>query len=310
MYRLNATELSVLREVQGGRERLEDIARAIGRSHSTASEAASGLVDKGFLEREKRGMGRRLIFSANPFVSPLRDMLQRRLPLQEWLIDSGLPILSVLSGTGDGLRAADIVLRTGLSPATVRNYLPAAKRRGVVKKTQNGYRLSAGMSVLLDFLDRYAEFVAGRVLRSFSAKAVLRRRAGFEFIFTVPAGEVPKAGFPTGVTAFTRRGVLIRSNLDYYHYTPFRYKEGLEDYILDCAVAEKMSVNNLTYSLIFLKNHRRSVSAERLRAVGRAWGAAELAGDMLRFVDDGASGLPGFPRRDEFEEKYFMYGDR
>jgi len=310
MYRLNATELALLREVQGGRDRLEDIARAIGRSPSTASEVASGLVGKGFLEREKRGMARRLAFSGNAFVSPFRDMLSRRLPLQEWLIDSGLPILSVLSGTGDDLRAADIALRTGLSPATVRNYLPTAMRRGVVKKTQNGYRLSAGMNVLLDFLDRYAEFASGRALRSFSANAVLRRRIGFEFIFTVPADGVLKGGFPTGVTAFTKRGVLIRSNLDYYHYTPFRYKAGLEDYILDCAVAERMSVNNLTYSLIFLKKRRRKVSAERLRAVGRVLGAAELAGNMLRFVDDGASGLPGFPRREEFDEKYFMYGDR
>ncbi len=66
----------------------------------------------------------------------------------------------------------------------------------------------------------------------------------------------------------------------------------------------------LTYSLIFLKKHRRKVSAERLRAVGRVWGAAKLSGDMLRFVDDGAAGLPGFPSREEFDEKYLMYGDR
>jgi len=310
MYRLNATELAVLREVQGGRDRLEDIARAIGRSISTASEAASALVAKGFLERERRGMARRLAFSASPFVSPFRGMLQRRLPLQEWLIDSGLPILSVLSGTGDGLRAADIALRMGLSPATVRNFLPRAMRRGVVRKDPDGYRLSASQTVLLDFLDRYAEFVSGRVLKSLSAGAVLRRRTGFEFIFTVPAGEVPESGFPTSLTAFAERGVAFMSDLDFYHYTPFRYTHGPEDYILDCAVEDRWSVNMLTYSLIFLKKHRRNVSAERLRAVGRVWGAAKLSGDMLRFVDDGATGLPGFPRREEFDEKYFMYGDR
>ena len=144
MYRLNATELALLREVQGGRDRLEDIARAIGRSPSTASEVASGLVGKGFLEREKRGMARRLAFSGNAFVSPFRDMLSRRLPLQEWLIDSGLPILSVLSSTGDDLRAADIALRTGLSPATVRNYLPTAMRRSPARCGTDSTTMASG----------------------------------------------------------------------------------------------------------------------------------------------------------------------
>jgi len=309
MHRLNATEIAVLREVHSGRDRLGGIARAIGRSPAQTSHAVSGLVAKGFLEKERRGLARRLAFSGRPFVSPFREMLQSGYPLEQWLAGSRMPILSLLAGKGEHLRAADIQRKTGFSAATVRNFLPAAIRRALVKKTPEGYRLSRSAVALSGFLDRYTEHVSGMDLRSISASAVMRWRLGFEFIFTMPAGEVPGTGFPTGVTAFTNVGVVIRSDLDFYHYTPFRYKDGIEDHILDCILPSSGSVRALTYSLIVLKKYRHRVSVERFGSLARVYGMTALANNLLRFVDTDTGTFPGFPRREEFMEKYRMYGD-
>jgi|GEM_PF-2629414 len=309
MHRFNVTEIEILREVQTGRDRLGSIAPAIGLSLAQTSHAISGLVAKGVLEKERRGMVRRVAFSGNSFVSPLRGLLQSGLPLEQGLAGSRMAMLSILAGNGEELRAGDIQRKTGLSAATVRNFLPAVIRRGVVKKTANGYRLSSSMVSLSDFLDRYSEHASGRTLKAISAAAVMRWRRGFEFIFSLPAGEVPEAGFPTGFTAFGKLGVSIRSSLDYFHHTPFRYRDGIEDHILDCILPEGGSVRAMTYSLIVLKKHRERVSLERFKSLCRAYGVSVIGDRMLRFVDAGESGFPGFPRRGEFEEKYGMYGD-
>jgi len=308
MHALNATDIRVLRAVFDGRDRLPAVAAAAGLSLPRASVVLSGLAAKGLLEKTRRGMSWTVGFSDSRSAHLLRELFGRGFRAEEVLADSKLALLSVLAGNGGSVGPKDLAAFTGLSGGSVRSFVRSGLRYGVLRRNDDGYSISRSAVTLLSFLRSYEGDVAGRVAGAISKNAVVHRTFGFEVLFSVPGGESTGGASPTAVTAFGADGVETIGLRDYYHFTPSGRKLHREDYLWDYIMLDPGSVQHLTISLIYLKLHRKKIDLRRLGLLSRVYGMPSLAGDMVRFVDDKALDIKGFPKRAEFDEKFWMYG--
>jgi hypothetical protein len=308
MHALNATDIRVLRAVFDGRDRLPAVAAAAGLSLPRASVVLSGLAAKGLLEKTRRGMSWTVGFSDSRSAHLFRELLGSGFRAEEVMSDSKLTLLSVLAGNGGSLDQKDLLAFSGLSGGSVRAFIRAGIRYGVLWRDADGYAISTSARTLRAFLRSYEEDIAGRVAGAVSKNALVHRTFGFEVIFSLPEGESGGRAAPTAVTAFSADGVPTFGSRDYYHHAPSGRALRREDYIMDYIMLGPGSVQHLTISMIYLKLHRRRIDGRRLGLLSRVYGMPSLAGDMLRFVDDKALDIKGFPKRAEFDEKYWMYG--
>ena len=308
MHALNTTDIRVLRTVFDGRDRLPAVAAAAGLSLPRASVVLSGLAAKGLLDKTRRGMSWTVGFSDSRSAHLLRELFGRGFRAEEVLADSKLALLSVLAGNGGSVGPKDLAAFTGLSGGSVRSFVRSGLRYGVLRRNDDGYSISRSAVTLLSFLRSYEGDVAGRVAGAISKNAVVHRTFGFEVLFSVPGGESAGGASPTAVTAFGADGVETIGLRDYYHFSPAGRKLRREDYILDYIMLDQGNVQHLTISMIYLKLHRRRIDGRRLGLLSRVYGMPSLAGDMLRFVDEKALEIKGFPKRAEFDEKFWMYG--
>jgi len=306
MHALNSSDIRALEAVFDGRDRLGDIAAALGLSLQRTSFILSGLARRGLIEKRRRGMSETVVFSGSRSAHLFRDLLERDFPVLECLADSRLTILSVLAGNGGSLVVRDIAAFMGLSASTVRDAMRAGIRRGVLKRTGSGYAISSRMATLGAFLRSYEEDTAVKVVRAISENALIHRMFGFEIVFSLPPGEKAGGAVPTATTAFSDDGMQTRANRSYYHHAPSGRTLRREDYVLDNALLEPGNVQNLMISLIYLKMHRRKIDAEYLRLLSRVFGMASLGEEMLRYV--GGEEVSGFPKQEEFSQKHRMYG--
>jgi hypothetical protein len=306
MYTLNSTDIRVLAAVFEGKERLGDIAAAVRLSVPRASVVLTGLAGKGLVEKRRRGMSGTVTLSSSRPARLLKEMLQRRLPAEECITDSKLTLISVLAGNGGGLAANDMAAFTGLSRGTVRNFLAAGMRYGVLKHAGHAYSISSRMGLLASFVKSYEEEVAGRTIGSISKNGQIHRMFGFETVFSLPPGEGAAGAVPTAVTAFMDDGVPTRANRRYYHHSPSGRKLRREDFLMDSVLLEPGSMQNMTISLIYLKKHRKRMDPEYLRLLARVYGASKLGEEMLQYID--GKDIEGFPGRTELERKFMMYG--
>jgi DNA-binding Lrp family transcriptional regulator len=306
MHTLNSSDIRALEAVFDGRDRLGDIAAALGLSLQRTSFILSGLARRGLIEKKRRGMSETVVFSGSRSAHLFRDLLGRGFPAVECLADSRLTLLSLLAGNGGSLVVRDIATFTGLSGSTVRDAMRAGIRRGVLKRTGSGYAISSRMATLGAFLRSYEEDIAVKVVRTISEKALIHRMFGFEILFSLPPGEKAGGAALTATTAFSRDGVPTRSSRSYYHHVPSGRTLRKEDFLLDNALMEQGNVQNLIISLIYLKMHRRKVDEDYLRLLSRVYGIPSLGDGMLRYI--GGEEVEGFPKQAEFAPKYRMYG--
>jgi hypothetical protein len=307
MHTLNSSDIRVAMAVFDGKDRLRDIARAVGLSVPRTSVILTGLAEKGLVEKRRRGMSGTVALSGSRPAHLFRELLERRLPAVECLADSKLTLVSVLAGNGGGLAANDLAAFTGLSRGTVRNFLATGMRYGVLKHVDGAYAISSRMGLLSAFVKSYEEDIAGRVIGSISRNSLIHRMFGFETVFSLPPGENAADAVPTAATAFMDDGVPTRGNRRYYHHVPSGRTLRREDYIMDNVLLEPGNIQNLTVSLIYLKKHRKRVDADYLRLLARVYGVPSLGDKMLQYAD--GRDIEGFPRRAEFVQKFRMYGD-
>ena len=304
MIHFSRAELRFLRELHRGTNTLTTLSRQLELSHSQCSQLTGMLVDKGLIEKHRKGRELKLSFSVHPFSETLKQMFSQKLRLEDILSGSGFPLLMVLSMKGkhftqqekvESFDLKSLVLLSGLSRATVYRTLARLVDAAAVKKHGTRYHLSSSMVLLRKFLDDYAAFLALARMRKLAkladiAQAHLQLRfvSGPEFIFTTPAGFEPPSGWAgkqTALTAFKSSGLEFHTSKDYYHLTGSKRPLGPEDHLLDTLLLDPTSPRNVSYALLALKKDIHTLDMNYLLLLGEVFGVKELVVQMLRFLN-------------------------
>ena len=306
MHRLSKEEFAIFVHLIHDERTISELAEQIGRSRKRASALVLGLDRKGFVHRDRVGMVYRVSISSRTHAVMLKELMLRGLPVEKYLVDSRMDVAATLAMSRLPLRTRDIVEITSMSPSTVRYSLKDLVRYGVVSRIGTRYHVSRSMDRLRQFLVEHSIQHNQRVISELVDDGIIVWQLGFSFIFTSKHPvEMPNV-HPTGVTAFTENGVeLIGERFTYRCYSSPRAL-GLEDWVIDNILAHPHSTTHMIYSLVFLKKNIDDVTPERLIELSRIYSLEDLGERMVGYVngvDD-----PGLPPRNEFDEKYVMYG--
>ena len=307
MHELNKTEIEVLRAVYEGRINTRGISKTIGRSSTRVSVIVEGLRKKGFLQKERNGVGYLISFSPNKFVDHFKRVLAENRPSIECLTDSKMTLLGMFLGRAQWLQKRDITSRTMLSQSTIRDFLATEVRCGVLRREGRCYRLSKSMGILKDFLEEYSNFISWTLLKELAQDTIVQWRLGFEFIFSVPKSIEPGIGQATGITAFGRNGVDFITSRDYFHFLPSKMKMGHEEFILDNILMGTEDTRNILNSAIYLKRNFEKVDMERFLRVSETYGIRKKCEELVAFITAKKTNVQGFPSYKEFIEKYQIY---
>jgi predicted transcriptional regulator len=312
MHELNSTEILVMQSIFEGNNRLKDISENADKSIAQVSVTVKKLCEKGFLVKEKRGLSKIISFSSHDFAHNFKELLVRSFPVEECLSYSKMTILSFFLGPRVRISITDLKAKTDLSITTIRNALHNAIKFGVVRKIPYGYKLSNRMVLLKNFLNGYSEFISNKNIKSYATNGIIHWRVGFEFIYSLPKGVRESIGNPTSITAYTYDGIKIRSNRDYYHYSPTMKILKKEDFIIDHIILNHYGKGifhkqNLIYSLIYLKRFYDEIDENYFIRLSRISGLSSIAKEFLSYFNEDYIGKKYLPSKKEFYEKYKLY---
>jgi predicted transcriptional regulator len=307
-HHLNPTEFALLRRLGDGETTLADLARAIGRAGSRTSVLVAGLELKGFIERKRTGMAFRVSLAERGFVSDYRRLLVEDPTLPSLFADSHIDVYAMLAQTRIPLRARDIAWFTGHSYSSVITAIREGIGRGFVRRDGRAYRLSDQADHVGAFLAGYAHDAVARRARLLAPGTVVHWSLGFEGIVSTPQSLAAREGMETGITALSRGGVELTGDRWYYHLALARRSIGIEDHAIDTILLGEGSTSSVTFALIYLKKHEKVVwpSLERLC---RVYGLGSLGTEMKRFLRSGKANALALPTKQEFDEKFAMYGE-
>jgi predicted transcriptional regulator len=309
MHRLNKTEISILQNLLHGEKTVKELCEDVNRSLTQTSALVLALFEKGFVSRHRDGMVYKVSFSSNTFAVILKELMNRKFPVERFISDSRMDVAAILAGANRPLKTREIAIMSGLSPSIVRYAIHDMIRHGILRKSATSYRMSERMEKLRKFLLEYSFFTNHRMISRATDDAIIEWQMGFEFIFTSEDVLEERYGVPTGVTAFSNDGVTIYSNRFTYHHAPNVLKLRREDWIVDNILAHPDSITYLLYSLIYLKKNLERVDPAYLEQKAFLYGLESMGSNMVSYVLENES-IPGFPSHKEFNEKYMIYGGK
>ncbi len=339
MDKISRPGIRILRSIYNGTSTLKELAEEHGVGHSSVSRMATHLEMRGFIVKGKKGNSVRIAFSGNPFVEYFKQMLARKLQLENILGGAGLRLFLTLAMpgmSGPGNAGKDILMDihqihafSGLARATIYRSLSDAAYAGAIRKEGDKYGIAGSMGMLREFIRLYSLHMATLRLKMLpevtgidDSGLVLHFVSGSEFIFSVPTGssiERYRSSYPTGLTAFQYDGLDFLTDRDYYHFTRDRYPLRTEDHAADILLIDRESSRYAQYSLLYLKKNMGQIHRDYLRDLGEIFGLSRELDAMIAFLDDDTSGKPSragnaqrgamaIPGHDEFDALCRQYG--
>jgi len=262
----------------------------------------------------------------------LKQLFSMNLQLEKIFTRSGLAFLLTLtipgmskSGeekTGIGLTRDDIHKLSGLSYRTIDRVKKLLISAAVIFERNGQYRISRAMNELRNFLDNYAKYHAGVIIRNLSSimnisqnSIVQKFVAGGEIILASneeleSTGECSIAY--TSITAMSRDNIQFLSNQNFYHYSIGNRTLKKEDYIIDTLLVGSDGARNMAYAMLYLQHISNYLDRNYLIEMGTLFGIGEIMKAMLRYIDSypaiGIEIPKNFPKVDEFRELCMLYG--
>lgn len=209
MERLSRADLAIIGAIPPKGIPLGRLAEAIGLSPSHVSERVRSLRELGLVRTQKCGLSVLVAHSDSPSMAALSALIAEGsgLDLEKVLTGPGLAMLPHL--LAPGRTSSDIMKRTGLSQATVRERLRVWRGMGIAVRESRTclYRLAPARRALADFAARYSEVRNMRILGRKVPGAVIVWQDRDEFLFSVGSG--------TGVAGFVLAGPGALAALGY-----------------------------------------------------------------------------------------------
>jgi len=181
---------------------------------------------------------------------------------------------------------------------------------GIIKDSAGGYLINSRYGPLIEFLEEYQSYIVREIVGSLVEDGVILWQKDFECLIRTAKSAVKRDDlFRTGISRFADFGIKLITNYDYYFYSEKKKKMRREDIVLHALLAERDSVRNVIYCLIFLKKFEQELDRTYLLKEAENFNIRELVEQMLVFLRDKKRGLDVMlPSWSEFVEKAEEYG--
>jgi hypothetical protein len=181
---------------------------------------------------------------------------------------------------------------------------------GIIKEGEGGYMINPRYGLLMEFLQEYQSYIVREIVGSIVEDGVILWQKDLECLIRTPKHAVKRDDlFRTGISRFADFGIKLITNYDYYFYSEKKKRMRREDIVLHALIAERDSVRNVTYCLIFLKKFEQELDERYLLKEAENFDIRGSVEQMLGFLRDKERGpdamLPSWP---EFVEKAREYG--
>jgi len=255
---------------------------------------------------ERVGMKKYVQMNDAKHAVVVKELLQTysHVPWENLLSDSSLRVLFEI------LNNKTPELEDYLSKRTVFRHLSSLAEYGVIKESEGGYVINPRYGPLIEFLEEYQSYIVREIVGSIVEDGVILWQKDLECLIRTPKPVVKRDNlFKTGISRFADFGMKLITNYDYYFYSEKKKKIGKEDTVLHALLAERDSVRNITYCLIFIKKFEQELDRRYLLIEAEDFDICELVQRMLGFLTDRKRGPDGMlPSWREFVEKAEEYG--
>jgi len=300
------SEIRALREVSMDRATVSRLHNRLSMSQSGASVLVKRLQQKSLVTTKRVGMKKFVEMNDAKHAVLVKELLQTysHVPWEELLADSSLIILFEI------FNSKTCELEGSLSKRTVSRHLNRLAEHGIIKDSAGGYLINSRYGPLIEFLEEYQSYIVREIVGSLVEDGVILWQKDFECLIRTAKSAVKRDDlFRTGISRFADFGIKLITNYDYYFYSEKKKKMRREDIVLHALLAERDSVRNVIYCLIFLKKFEQELDRTYLLKEAENFNIRELVEQMLVFLRDKKRGLDVMlPSWSEFVEKAEEYG--
>lgn len=287
-----------------------ELARALKKSPTRVSIALRELEEKGFVEKRKRGVSKRVALSSNKHAVSFKTLLNQypHIRFEKLLSGSALEVLLPLTFYHKK-KLKDIAGASGYSEITVRRALKKLKMHGIVVADRDfHYSMGSFYFWLAEFIRDFQDFINLRLALSFSSTSVVLWRWGKEFLVKTREEKERENFLPTCYEKMADYGIqLILTGSRYYLYSPSRKELKVEDVALHTLFLEK-TPRNLLYVLLLVARNLGEIEWEYLEAESVKFKGKDTVQGMKKYLETRGEHRPGgFPKWDEFEAKAGEY---
>jgi DNA-binding transcriptional ArsR family regulator len=224
-----------------------ELSEEVGISPSTASFHIAGMVEKGLVEKERRGKKVYVARARTQHALILSELMGEypRLPFEDLLSHSRFDVLGVMSSPRG---ITGISEAAGLSRQSVSSAVRDLRRYGILLKEGRSYYLNPRHGALKEFIASYWSFINRGKASSLAEDAVILWQRGKEFLFKSKKEIKAEEVTPTAISVFPDYGVQMLSDLHYYFHSPRRMSAS--DHILHTILIGPERVTYNSYALL------------------------------------------------------------
>lgn len=305
-FMFTKSEIKALREISMDKTTISRLHNQLSMSQSGASVLVKRLQKKSMVSTERVGMKKYVRVNDSKHAILVKEVLQTysHIPWENLLSDSSLTILFEI------LNNKTYELEDHLSKRTVFRHLSRLAEHGIVKERKGGYIINPRYDPLINFLEEYQSYMVREIIGSIVEDGVILWQKDLECLMRTPNPVIKRDNlFKTGISRFADFGIKLITSYDYYFYSEKKKKIRKEDIVLHALLAEKDSVRNVTYCLIFIKKFEQELDKGYLLMEAENFNMRELVQQILGFLRDRRRGPDEMlPSWQEFVEKAEEYG--
>lgn len=308
---LSVLELGLLKKLCFNEyKNISELAKALKKSSTRVSIALKDLENKGFVERKKRGISKRVVLSNNKHAVSFKTLLNQypHINFEKLLSGSSLEILLPLTYYHK-MKFKDITKLSGCSEITVRRTIKKLKEFGIVVSDRDFfYSIGSFYFWLAEFIRDFQNFINLRLALSFSSTSVILWQWSKKFLIKTREEKKQKNFFPTCYEKMSDYGIqLILTEFRYYFYSPFRRKLRIEDVALHTLFLEQ-TPRNLLYVLLLIAKNLRRIEWKYIEAESAKFRMESTVQDINKYLETKGIDRPEhFPKWGEFEAKAKEY---
>ena len=245
---LSKTELSILKEIAKGNKSVKNIASGLDKSKKTIYSSVENLKD--FVDLRNGSLKAKRFLH----VSLLLQILSNYIKIIPVLANSGIPILTSILDSNNIQR---IIEKTGFKKTIIYSKLKEARKKNIVIKTQQGFKLNRNIwKSLVDFLISLKDY-ENHIDKRIPPGSRIYHKNNQEIVFSSKEDLDAKQ---TAFSAYPNYGIDILTVKNYY-YLPKRdlTKEDILKHSL--YILEKdFDTKYLIFTALFYAKFRKSFS--------------------------------------------------
>jgi DNA-binding transcriptional ArsR family regulator len=280
-FMFTKSEIKALRTMSTNRVTVSELHNQLMISQSGASLLVKKLQNKSMVRTKRVGMKKYVQINDVKHAVLVKELLQTypHIPWEKLLSNSSLLILFEI------LNKSTYELQDQVSKRTVLRHLSKLAERGIIKESNGRYMITPRYEPLIKFLEEYQSYIIKEIVESIAQGAVTLWQKDLECLIRTSNHAIQRDHlFKTGISRFSDFGIKLITNYEYYFYSDKKNKLRKEDFVLHALLAEKDSVRNVTYCLIFIKKLEEELDKKYLITEAEKFNLQELVQQILGFL--------------------------